>query len=39
MVSPGKNTEVGCPALPQGFFLTQGLNPGLLHLSYWQVRS
>ena len=27
--SPGKNTGVGCPALPQGIFLTQGSNPGL----------
>ena len=29
--SPGKNTGVGCHALPQGIFLTQGSNPGLLH--------
>ena len=29
--SPGKNTGVGCHALPQGIFPTQGLNPGLLH--------
>ena len=29
--SPGKNTGVGCPALYQGIFLTQGSNPGLLH--------
>ena len=28
--SPGKNTEVGCHALLQGIFPTQGLNPGLL---------
>ena len=28
---PGKNTRVGCHALLQGIFLTQGLNPGLLH--------
>ena len=28
---PGKNTEVGCYSLLQGNFLTQGLNPGLLH--------
>ena len=27
----GKNTGVGCHALLQGIFLTQGLNPGLLH--------
>ena len=29
--SPGKNTGVGCHALLQGIFLTQGLNRGLLH--------
>ena len=29
--SPGKNTGVGCYALLQGIFLTQGSNPGLLH--------
>ena len=29
--SPGKNTAVGCHALLQGIFLTQGLNSGLLH--------
>ena len=28
--SPGKNTGVGCCALPQGIFLIQGLNPGFL---------
>ena len=27
----GKNTGVGCHFLLQGVFLTQGLNPGLLH--------
>ena len=27
--SPGKNTEVGCHALLQGVFPTQGSNPGL----------
>ena len=27
--SPGKNTEVGCHALLQGIFPTQGSNPGL----------
>ena len=39
--SPGKNTGVGCVALLQGFFLTQGSNPDfwhcrqiLYHLSY-----
>ena len=30
--SPVKNTGVGCYSLLQGMFLTQGLNPGLLHL-------
>ena len=29
--SPGKNTGVGCHALFQGIFLTQGSNPGLSH--------
>ena len=29
--SPGKNTGVGCHALLQGIFLTQGLNPTLPH--------
>ena len=29
--SPGKKTGVGCHALLQGIFPTQGLNPGLLH--------
>ena len=29
--SPGKNTGVGNHSLLQGFFLTQGSNPGLLH--------
>ena len=29
--SPGKNTGVGCLALLQGNFPTQGSNPGLLH--------
>ena len=40
---PGKNTGVGCQALLQGIFPTQGLNPGLLncrqilyHLSHWR---
>ena len=27
----GKNTGVGCHSLLQGIFLTQELNPGLLH--------
>ena len=30
--SPGKNTGVGCHALLQGIFPTQGSNPGLLHV-------
>ena len=29
--SPCKNTGAGCPSLLQKIFLTQGLNPGLLH--------
>ena len=29
--SPGKNTGVGCHALLQGIFPSQGLNPGLQH--------
>ena len=29
--SPGNNTGVGCHALLQGIFPTQGLNPGLSH--------
>ena len=29
--SPGQNTGVGSHSLLQGIFLTQGLNPGLLH--------
>ena len=37
--SPGKNTEVGCPALLQGIFLTQGSNPHLLCLLHWQAGS
>ena len=31
--SPGKNNGVSCHALLQGIFLTQELNPGLLHCS------
>ena len=34
--SPGKKTGVGCLALLQGIFLTQGWN---LHLLHWQVDS
>ena len=30
-IFPGNNTGVGCHFLLQGIFLTQGLNPGLLH--------
>ena len=37
--SPGKNTGVECHALLQGIFLTQGLNPHLLHLLQWQAGS
>ena len=29
--SPGKNTGMDSHSLLQGIFLTQGLNPGLLH--------
>ena len=36
---PGKDTGVGCHALLQGIFLTQGLNPCLLCLLHWQVGS
>ena len=35
--SPGKNAGVGCHFFLQGIFPTQGLNPCLLHLLYWQV--
>ena len=37
--SPGKNTGVGCRALLQGIFLTQGSNLHLLHLLHWQAGS
>ena len=37
--SPGKNTGVGCHALLQEIFLTQGLNPCLLCLLHWQAGS
>ena len=30
---------MGCHALLQGIFLTQGLNLHLLHLLHWQVGS
>ena len=36
---PGKNTGVGCHFSPQGIFLTQGSNPGFLHLLHWQADS
>ena len=43
--NPGKNTGVGCHAVLQGIFPTQGLNPGLLrcrqilyHLSHGKPR-
>ena len=37
--SPGKNPGVGCHFLPQGIFPTQGSNPCLLRLLYWQADS
>ena len=37
--SPGKNTGVGCHALLQGIFPTQGSNPCLLRFLHWQVGS
>ena len=37
--SPGKNTGVGCHALLQEIFQTQGLNSCLLHLLHWQAGS
>ena len=37
--SLGKNTGVGCHALLQGIFPTQGLNPCLLCLLLWQASS
>ena len=37
--SPGKNTEVGCHALLQRIFPTQGLNLSFLRLLHWQVGS
>ena len=35
--SPGKNTRVGCHALLQGIFPTQGSNPGLLHCKWFFI--
>ena len=37
--SPGKSTGVGCHALLQGIFPTQGSIPHLLCLLHWQVGS
>ena len=37
--SPGKNTAVGCHALLQGIFKTQGSNPHLLRLLHWLAGS
>ena len=37
--SPGKNTGVGCHALLQGVFPTQGSNPSALCLLYQHVAS
>ena len=34
--SPGRNTGVGCHALLQGIFPTQGWHLYLLHLLHWQ---
>ena len=36
---PGNDTEVGCHALFQGLFLTQGSNPHFLCLPHWQMGS
>ena len=36
--SPGKNTRMGCRALLQGIFLTQGWNPRLLRLPALAIR-
>ena len=37
--SPGKNTRVGCHALLQEIFLTQGSNLCFLPLLHWQAGS
>ena len=37
--SLGKNTGMGCHALLQVIFPTQGSNPGLLNLLDWQAGS
>ena len=34
-----KNTSMDCCALPQGIFLTQGMNPCLLDFLHWQESS
>ena len=34
-----KNTVMDCHFLLQGIFLTQGMNPCLLHLLHWQADS
>ena len=38
--SPSKNTGVGSHSFPQGIFLTEGLNPSLLHcrITIWAIR-
>ena len=36
---PGKNTGVGCHALFQGIFLTQGSSLHLIRLLHWQAGS
>ena len=36
---PSKNTGVGCHALLQGIFPTQGSNPRLLGLLHWHTGS
>ena len=37
--SPGKNTGMGCHALLQWIFLSQGSNPHLVWLLHWQADS
>ena len=37
--SPSKNTGVGCHALLQGIFPTQGSNPCILYLLHWKAAS
>ena len=36
---PGKNTGMGCHAVLQGIFPTQGLNSHLLYFLHWQAGS